>query len=268
MKKGFKSLLFILFFTILLTGCSMKSDIGLEITKDKKVISTAIIAYDDEMIDALISMDAEDYESEKEYTDEERWAFIDEQLKEDSEKEDVKYEKYEENGYKGYKVSSEEIDLDKISAASASEKYDIYGEEEVEESILFIKDGNTYKSNMEAKVEEDEDLESLEEYSDQMSSLEMNFTITLPVKPLSNNADSVSSDGKTLTWDLSTFENKTIDFEFELEEEKEETEEESEKSEKNMPLIIGLIVIIVIVLIILASILLKKNKKPSEPLNQ
>ena len=51
------------------------------------------------------------------------------------------------------------------------------------------------------------------EYSDSQSYISsiksfggyMRFNLELPVKPTKHNADSVSADGKTLTWDLTTF---------------------------------------------------------------
>ena len=51
------------------------------------------------------------------------------------------------------------------------------------------------------------------QYSSSMELFEFKFVVSLPVKPVSNNADEVSADGKTLTWDLSKGA-KDIEFKF------------------------------------------------------
>ncbi len=40
--------------------------------------------------------------------------------------------------------------------------------------------------------------------------LDLSFSLTLPIKPLTHNADHVSSDGKTLTWDISLLQPNTV----------------------------------------------------------
>jgi len=42
----------------------------------------------------------------------------------------------------------------------------------------------------------------MNEMINNMASITYNYEITLPTKPISNNATKVSNDGKTLTWDL------------------------------------------------------------------
>ena len=40
--------------------------------------------------------------------------------------------------------------------------------------------------------------------------LDLSFSLTLPIKPLTHNADHVSPDGKTLTWDISLLQPNTV----------------------------------------------------------
>ena len=47
-------------------------------------------------------------------------------------------------------------------------------------------------------------------------SMDLSFNVTLPYGAVSNNATTVSKDGKTLTWTLTTQDASAIEFEFEL----------------------------------------------------
>ena len=71
--------------------------------------------------------------------------------------------------------------------------------------------------------------------------------MTLPNKPISHNADSVSSDGKTLTWNLSMTSQKAIEFEFNF------------NSFPLIPVIIGAAILLIIIIII---IVIKGKKGP------
>ena len=108
-------------------------------------------------------------------------------------------------------------------------------------------------------TEESDDLDltdSDEDYSKMMSSMDLSFTVTLPYKALSNNATSVNNDGKELVWNLASTNQKSIEFEFELD------------RFSIMPIIIvigcvigGLFVIALIVTVIMAISGGKKQKK-------
>ena len=75
-----KKIVFVLL--LLLTGCSLNHEMNLVINDNKQVNFSVLEVYDDELIDLAIN-DGE--ESSKEYTDEERWNFLEEKLNESKE---------------------------------------------------------------------------------------------------------------------------------------------------------------------------------------
>lgn len=75
---------------------------------------------------------------------------------------------------------------------------------------------NTYKANY--VIENDMDNTSeLPEDLDLSELITYNYVVTLPNKAVSNNATTVSNDGKTLTWDLVGGNTSAINFEFSFE---------------------------------------------------
>ena len=98
---------------------------------------------------------------------------------------------------------------------------------------------------------------------------DLTMTIDLPTKAISNNADKVSSDGRTLTWNLT--EEKDIDFEFEFKKDKKETTS-TDKEDLPLALIIGiaagvgvlLLLALVIVIIVIVVVLKKKKTNKTE----
>ena len=94
---------------------------------------------------------------------------------------------------------------------------------------FFIKtSNNTYKFDIDStdnsSTETDSDINnSMNEMINNMASITYNYEITLPTKPISNNATKVSNDGKTLTWDLKANDKNKVEFEFAFPEPKEET---------------------------------------------
>ena len=237
MKRIVKSAMILIMTLVFLVGCTMKENIVFKISSDKKMTVKLIVAMDDEMIDAMINMgeDSSAFSEEptkkeqKKHTDEERWKYLNEGDNKMSEPpEGFKSEKYEKDGFKGYVYSKEVGTIDDVSKESASERYNLLDsskdekEDDNDESsdvdmesllkeTLFIKKGNKYSSNMTLKSEQSASTADYEKYG---ASFDMKFVLELPNKPISNNATSVSEDGKTLSWDL--LKNGDIDVEFEL----------------------------------------------------
>lgn len=56
------------------------------------------------------------------------------------------------------------------------------------------------------------------------------YKVTLPEKPISSNATSVSEDGKTLTWKMTYRKKNSVQYEFKLG--KDEIKKENSKREK------------------------------------
>lgn len=268
MKKGVKYLGALLLGLFLLTGCKMETNIGMTITEDGKVSLEMIQAMDDEMIDAMIDMngstnltgDDTEGETKKTHTDDERWEYL-EKKDNDDEKEDkdVKKERYSADGMKGIKSTKESKDIEKLSASSADSRINIM-EDDATEKVLFIKDGNKYKSNITVKGAGND----TKEYASMGGTFDYYFTITLPEKPTSHNADKVSNDGKTLKWNL--LEDRDIDFEFELKksEEKKSDDKKDKDDDKDKIMlycIIGGAALLVIILIVVIIVVCSSKKK-------
>lgn len=212
MKNRVKFLMLGVMLITLVSGCGMKTNIQLEISSDKNVDFQVVMALDDEMIDTILSMNSEDGSSSS-VTDEQRWAYLKESIAESYD--DAKIKKYEEGKFKGYTISISGGSIDEVTG-KASEKVNLAGMTEgksTDDAILFTKNGDNYVSNLTFDVKDNESLSSMSSYSSNMDLYEMNLVIKLPTKAISNNADSTSKDGKTLTWDL-TKGSKDIDFEF------------------------------------------------------
>lgn len=207
--KKIKKIFVLLLLIIVLAGCGMKEEFNLKIEKDKKVGFEVKILMDNEMIDAMLSMSENGSEEEKTYTDEERWKYLDES---DTCKTDEGYtcEKITEGNFKGYKMSMKPADIDSVTGNG--EKINLTEMNNFNGS-LFKKSGDVYSSNFEFKMDSDEG-NNYSEYMSQMDVVKISFVVTLPNPSISNNADKVSEDGLTLTWDLSPTSGKSIDFSF------------------------------------------------------
>ncbi len=294
MKKTLKTLVAFVIAVLLLTGCAMREQVGIKVSSDSKLSLRMLIAMDDEMIDTYLTikenpeyMKAEDPSDikVKEHTDEERWAFLDsdDMKSETGDMDDFKKEKYEKDGYKGYLFTKELGSIDEISSESATSRVNITGGDggEFADQILFIKKGDVYKSNMTIKSEtSDSDLSQIKDLG---GTIELNFVLELPVKPISSNADSTENNGKTLKWNL-LGSSKDIEFEFNLksgstkeddeeEDDKKDTKEDKKKSKdsdeeddeekSNILLYVGIgggaLLLVVIIAVVAVSSSKKKN---------
>lgn len=257
MKRFGKTLLVAILTVAIMAGCAMKEEIGFVISSDKELEVKAIMAYDNDMIDGLMSMGdmgtgetpATTEPSTK--TDAERWAYIQTMIDSfKSENDDAKIERYEEGDYKGFVATLNYGKLDDVSKESADKRTYIDEFDKFKESAAFIKSGDVYKSNLAVNTESS-DYESISSYEQSGAKFELNFTVTLPVKPTSNNATTVSEDGKTLTWDLKN--TKNIDFEFDLSGKKEAVANKTDKkavSNSTIYIIVGVVCGLAILLVL------------------
>ncbi len=275
--KKIKRVFVLLLAVVLLAGCSMKEDFNLKIRSDKKVGFEVKLLMDNEMIDTMISMNDSTSEEGKTYTDEERWKYLDES---DTCKSEEGYtcEKITEGDYKGFKMIMSPTDID--SMTGTGDKINL-AEMNNFNGSLFTKTDDVYSSNFEFNLSGESNEYS--SYISQMDAIKLSFVVTLPNPSISNNADKVSSDGLTLTWDLSPTANKSIDFSFSFDKnaktvispKKEENTNTDKKLIKPVEkeglslvtlVLIGACGLLVIVVIILVVILLarKPNKKKVE----
>ena len=175
-------------------------------------------------------------------------------------------EEYDNEGVKGYKISKKFTSIDEVTAKNGTETPFIVEKwlDDGNDSNMFsLKDG-VYSANW-IMAEDDKKAEEMDGVDSELlnSLINITYTITLPNKPLSHNATSVSEDGKTLTYLVKYDENQkmnTIKFSFDFA--TEPTKATSTEIDNMLYYIIGgsaLIVIILVVVII--SIVKGKNKK-------
>ena len=175
-------------------------------------------------------------------------------------------EEYDNEGVKGYKISKKFTSIDEATAKDGTETPFIVEKwlDDGNDSNMFsLKDG-VYSANW-IMAEDDKKAEEMEGVSSEFLNnlINITYTITLPNKPLSHNATSVSEDGKTLTYLVKYDENQkmnTIKFSFDFA--TEPTKATPTEIDNMLYYIIGgsaLIVIILVVVII--SIVKGKNKK-------
>ena len=226
---------FVLFFVaIFICGCSIKTEVSMNIKNDKSMDFSYLIALDDELINAAMSMQnsigTEDSENNevKEYTEEEKWKFIEDEISEQYSTQGFQKEKYEQDGYRGFRFTKKISNIDYISGDEINFNFSDFSN--IDKSIVFIKDGDTYTAKFSSAgiVNEnsqdldgssqplDENSQDFGEGTQDMPSIKYDtkFIVTLPNKSISNNADEVSKDGKTLIWDLSSSEDKDLNFSF------------------------------------------------------
>ena len=175
-------------------------------------------------------------------------------------------EEYDNEGVKGYKISKKFTSIDEVTAKNGTETpfvVEKWLDDGNDSNMFSLKDG-VYSANW-IMAEDDKKAEEMDGVDSELlnSLINITYTITLPNKPLSHNATSVSEDGKTLTYLVKYDENQkmnTIKFSFDFA--TEPTKATSTEIDNMLYYIIGgsaLIVIILVVVII--SIVKGKNKK-------
>lgn len=204
--KRLKTIILICTFALFLSGCEMKEEYSIVISKDKSMNMNVLVAFDEELINGMLSMQED---AKEEYTEEEKWNFIEEMITDGNT--NAKKERYQEGNFKGFKIKSDIPNIDSISGKKANAS--LKDSSDVENSILFEKNEDQYKLVL--KKEFDESIEEAIKLNYQ-SFMNFKFVVTLPDKPISHNANEVSEDGKTLTWNLFDQTEENIEVEFAL----------------------------------------------------
>mgnify|MGYP004601759807 CR=1 FL=1 len=218
MKRVIKLVsIFLILFS--LTGC-VKFNANMSINKDKSMKYSVIYALDTTIFGNQSIM-----------TDEDKNELI---------KKGYKIEDYSSGNMKGYTISKSFKNIDKVSS-TGEVLYDISGlldDDNNDSAIFYVKKGvfkNKYKANFkfdssDSDLSTDENNEndvdnddgniefddSNMDFSNINANMDLKFIVNLPYSAISNNATDVSNDGKTLTWNLISNGEQSIQFEFEL----------------------------------------------------
>lgn len=130
---------------------------------------------------------------------------------------------YNDNGYTGFTVIRHNLPFDELNNAFDSLKDLNLEDKEMAEAspsesdtgmtnmlgdgISITKSDDVYTFNVETKKDDSEQSSGMMDSTDTSAMFKsmggfMQLTLTLPEEPIEHNADKVSEDGKTLTWDL------------------------------------------------------------------
>ncbi len=203
MKKG-KYLIILGLILFLTSGCEMVATYETTITKDKQVNQKIVLAVDNEMLENLLSM--QNPNSNQEFTEEEKWEMLDEMLDEENQDyEGYTKERYETTDLKGYAFTKNLGNIENLTGDTINFSLE---DEPTENIIMFTKKGNNYFTEFEAG--EPFDTDDTDQYNIDYT---VEYIVTLPTKAINHNATTISEDGKTLTWDLTT-PISTISYEF------------------------------------------------------
>ena len=255
--KNFGKILMVLVSVMLLGGCAAKFDYNVKINSDNSMEISAIAAYDDEMIDSIMSSSggtistnpsaSTDTTQTPSYTDEERWNYLEQAFSSGempiTETDGVK--RYDKDGFKGYEATEKIDNINDITGDKAN--FNLDDSSNLNNTIMFVKKDGGYEASIGI---DEETASSYSQYTAYGMDFEYKFVVSLPTKAGDNNATSVSDDGKTLTWDLTKFKGDSIKFVY-------------KPSNIIMYIIIAAIVLVVIALIVV-FILGKKNKNKTD----
>lgn len=230
--KKFVKFLGVLMLVFLLSGC-YKYNVEMEIGSDRKVSYKAVFAINKTMFESF-----EDDLDETEEDEDEVDLFDDEESEVETEGSDfdvddeIDVEKLKDAGYTleeynkkdddgnewvGYTITKDFGSIDDL-LLEKEEVVNMLGEEEDQFLVpdkLFFKKGNVYKAQLLFDYTDEE--ESAGMSADSMDSyFDLSFQVTLPKAAISNNADEVSEDQKTLTWNCHYGKKTQADFEFEI----------------------------------------------------
>jgi len=271
-----KKLIGIILCALLITGCELKYEGQVEITSDGKMDMSIIMAYDRELISTLIYMEENDdllgNEDEDDMSDipEASITKIRTYLEENKpeEQDGVEISRYERNGYYGYQMTYEINNIDDVSSkekvdSSLFEDFNIQDTENTnnnnEKKIMFQKEDDTYYANY--KLNDTSDSSNGMSANLSRINLSLKYTVTLPTKPIEHNADTISEDGKTLTWNISSLneDRDSIKYSFKLKDVVVGAKTDGLNTE--MIMLIAGIVIIVIIIVVVLILFARNNKK-------
>ena len=188
--------LFILLFCFVLCGCSVKNNSTLTIKQNKEVDYSILIAFDKDLISALSKADI--IEGEVSVSD-----YVNDNIKDDYLNGFVKTD-YSDTEYIGNEYNYSFTNIDEITGEE--KKTVTLNNNSIIDEILFTKNNNIYSANFNYNLKD--------KYNYANVDFQNVFTVNLPYKVITSNADKVLNDGKTLMWNIKNGENKNIKFSF------------------------------------------------------
>ena len=202
MDRLFK-VLTIFLVVIFLCSCSVKNDNSITISKDGKVNYSVLIGIDRQLLASLKNNNVLDENNNIDISD-----YVSANMK-DGYLDGFKKEKYSDNEYIGNKYTYVYESIDDVTSSIGSKVYiNDNNSDELLGKDLFTKNNDVYSANLiYSLVDKDE--------YDEVNFINT-FSVNLPRRNVSNNADKVVNSGKTLIWNIKNGEEKNIKFSFKL----------------------------------------------------
>lgn len=239
MKKTLKNIAIIAILAIILltlTGCA-NVNYDIKLNKDGSGDIAYVIGYDKSFLSS-IGVETSSLENDNSF----------DEMEEEAKQNGYTVEKYEDDNTYGFKatkhVNNIQEEFDVNNEAGSNDEED--GKIMYEKTLLKTKFSQSSKVDLTDIGADDEDAAMLNAV---MSQMKISYKITLPFRVGSNNATTVSEDGKTLEWVLKVGEVNEVKFEA--------------AQDYGMYALLGLAVVLVIVASV-SVILSKKAKKTSE----
>lgn len=238
--KRVKRYVILLVCVMLLSGC-FKNDTTMKINKDKSMNLEVTLTVEDQYKSTLSS----NFDSA------------------DIEKRGFKVTTINNDDYSGYKITKKYNNIDELSK-SDNKPLEISNilDSDFDTTKLFSKTGNyffeTYTANYTYSIDtfknkyliSEDDEDSLEE-DNRLKGIELTYTVVLPSKAKSNNANDNNDGGKKLIWKLSTNTDNKINYSFVI------------YNIKNIAIVGGGTLLLLIIIIIIIAVIRKKKASTS-----
>lgn len=260
--KSVKKILLILIGVLLLSGCTFKNTNNMSIDKEGKFDYSFTVTLDKDTLTTIIQSENENAEITDEamlkYMDNMNYPFL----------EGLEKTTVSDDEYIGYKYSYNVDHIDKLSDEKTNQvNLNFYSQtQKLKDLKLFKKIDNKYQANFVFNLNNEEILTKSDDItpSDDIATttddkIDLNkinfiteFSVTLPYKALTHNAESMTNEGKTLNWSIDVNKNETVKFTFSL---------LHIELIKQIALIIGSVIILLALMLVIARKKKKKTKK-------
>lgn len=260
--KNVKKILLILVGVLLLSGCTFKNTNNMSIDKEGKFDYSFTVTLDKDTLTTIIQSENENAEITDEamlkYMDNMNYPFL----------EGLEKTTVSDDEYIGYKYSYNVDHIDKLSDEKINQvNLNFYSQtQKLKDLKLFKKIDNKYQANFVFNLNNEEILTKSDDItpSDDIATttddkIDLNkinfiteFSVTLPYKALTHNAESMTNEGKTLNWSIDVNKNETVKFTFSL---------LHIELIKQIALIIGSVIILLALMLVIARKKKKKTKK-------
>lgn len=258
--RNLKKILIVLLGILLLSGCTLKNTNDMSIDKEGKFDYSLTITLDKDTLTSIIQTENENTH----ITDEEMLKYMENGINYTF-LEGLDKEAISDDEFIGYKYTYKVNHIDTISDKKTEQvNLNFYSsKEKLTDLKLFKKINNKYQANFTFNLNENintTNVNNVSTKSDETINLNkinfiIEFSITLPHKALTHNADTMTNEGKTLNWKIDVNKDKTIKFTFSL---------LHMELIKQITTIIGSTIFLLTIMLLIAK--KKKNKKIIYPI--